>query len=111
MRSPSREISEAQFLSIDKVDRPKARATIETTRSPLPSFAQIIMNDLTLTDDRLRDLMRPLLIELLRDRRDLLRDLLLEILEDLALGRAMNDLGPEDEEPVDRAEIFALLDS
>ncbi|TAD75247.1 MAG: hypothetical protein EA001_14530 [Oscillatoriales cyanobacterium] len=68
------------------------------------------MNELTLTDDRLRDLIRPLLVELLRDRRDLLRELLLEILEDLALGRAMNDLDSDDAEPIDRAEIFALLD-
>jgi len=59
-------------------------------------------------DDRLKELFKTALIEVLEERKDLLRDVLEESLEDIALTRAI-DTGQRSGE-VDRGEVISLLE-
>ena len=59
-------------------------------------------------DERLKELFKTALLEVLEERKDLLRDVLEESLEDIALTRAI-DAGQRTEE-IDRDEVISLLE-
>jgi hypothetical protein len=59
-------------------------------------------------DERLKELFKTALLEVLEERKDLLRDVVEESLEDIALARAI-DAGQRTGE-VDRGEVISLLE-
>ena len=63
----------------------------------------------TVDEERLKDLMKSALVEVLEERRDLVREIVEEALEDIALARAIEQ-GLESES-VSRGEVFAVLES
>ena len=68
------------------------------------------MNQLTLSieENRVRELLKELLLELIETRRDVFQDILLEAIEDAGLLEAIN--AGEGSESVDRDEIMAILE-
>ena len=63
----------------------------------------------SMSDDRIKELFKAAILEVLQERRDLLRDALAEAIEDLALARAIED--GEGTETVTRDEVFTLLEA
>lgn len=62
----------------------------------------------TFDDEKLKDLVKSALVEVLEERRDLVRDIVEEAMEDFALARAIEQgLGGES---VSRDEVFAVLE-
>jgi hypothetical protein len=64
--------------------------------------------ELSISDDKTKELLTEVMIELLRTKRDLIRDILMEALEEVGLANAIaegrtNDFVPEEE-------VFSLLD-
>jgi hypothetical protein len=59
-------------------------------------------------EDRLNEVLKAALAEVLEERADLLRDVLAEVMEDFALVSAIQE--GETSEPVSRDEIFRLLE-
>jgi hypothetical protein len=64
--------------------------------------------ELSISDEKTKELLTEVMIELLRNKRDLIRDILLEALEEVGLANAIaegrqGEFVPEDE-------IFSLLD-
>jgi hypothetical protein len=59
-------------------------------------------------DERLKELVKTALLEVLEERKDLLRDVVEESLEDIALARAI-DAGQRTGE-VDRGQVISLLE-
>jgi hypothetical protein len=59
-------------------------------------------------EERLKELLKSALVEVLEERKDLMRDVIEEALEDVALSHAIEEgeLSP----PVSREEIFNTLD-
>ena len=45
--------------------------------------------ELTINDEKMRDVLKDILIELLQEKRDLFHDVLVEALEDVGLGNAI----------------------
>jgi hypothetical protein len=66
------------------------------------------MTQAPLDDQRLKDLIKTALLELLEERKDLLRNLIEETLEDIALARAIEQ-GQRTEE-ARRSEVFSILE-
>lgn len=66
------------------------------------------MAQVPLDDDRLKDLFKKALLEVLEERKDLLRDVIEETLEDIALARAIEQ-GRRTPE-VSRGEVLSLLE-
>ncbi len=68
------------------------------------------MTQLTLSieEDRVRELLKELLLELIETRRDVFQDILLEAVEDAGLLEAIKE--GERSEPVNRDEIMAILE-
>ena len=68
------------------------------------------MNQLTLSieENRVRELLKELLLELIETRRDVFQDILLEAIEDAGLLEAIKE--GEVSESVDRDEIMAILE-
>lgn len=66
------------------------------------------MARLPLDDDRLKELFKKALLEVLEERRELLRDIVEETMEDIALARAIEQ-GQRTPE-VGRTEVFSLLE-
>ena len=61
----------------------------------------------TIDEERLKDLLKSALVEVLEEHRDLVQDIVKEAIEDIALVRAIEQgLGGA---PVSRDEIFAIL--
>ena len=63
----------------------------------------------SMSDDRIKELFKSAILEVLEERSDLLREALAQAIEDLALARAIED--GEGSETVTRDEVFALLES
>lgn len=59
-------------------------------------------------EDRIKDLVKQAILELLQEEHEVFSDLLAEALEDLALANAI--LEGESSEPVDRAEVLRALE-
>jgi hypothetical protein len=61
----------------------------------------------TISEEKLKDLMKSALAEALEERRDLVRDIVEEAVEDIGLARAIEqELGGES---ISREEVFAIL--
>jgi hypothetical protein len=68
------------------------------------------MTQLTLSieEDRVRELLKELIVELIETRRDMFQDILLEAVEDAGLLEAIKE--GESGESVERDEIMAILE-
>ncbi len=66
------------------------------------------MTQVPLDDERLKDLFKTALLEVLEERKDILRDLIEESLEDVALVRAIEQ-GQRTKE-ANRTEVFSILE-
>ncbi|HXU35647.1 MAG TPA: hypothetical protein VN937_04740 [Blastocatellia bacterium] len=64
--------------------------------------------EVTIAEDRLKEVLKAAVVEVLEERGDLVREIVEEALEDLALARAMEE--GEDSEVVSRDQIFSLLE-
>ncbi len=62
----------------------------------------------TFEEEKLKDLIKSALIEVLETRRDLMQDIIEDAMEDLALAKAIKH-GTESEK-VSREEVFAILE-
>jgi dsDNA-binding SOS-regulon protein len=67
------------------------------------------MSEAILNSDRLKELLKSAIVELLRDNREEVSEFLTEIIEDIAMERAISE--GETTELVSRESIFQLLDS
>ena len=61
-----------------------------------------------ISDDRIKELFKSAILEVLEERGDLLREALAEAIEDLALVRAIEE--GQNTETVTRDEVFTLLE-
>ncbi len=61
-----------------------------------------------LDEERVKELLKQAMAELLEERRDYFYDLFVEVMEDAALANAIRE--GEQTEPADRAEILQILD-
>lgn len=62
----------------------------------------------SISDDRIKELFKSAIVEVLEERGDLLREALAEAIEDVALVRAIDD--GKGTATVTREEVFALLE-
>ena len=62
----------------------------------------------SIDEDRLKEVLKKAIVEVLEERRDLFSDLIAEVIEDLALVRAIQE--GEATESISRAEIFQVLE-
>ncbi len=60
-------------------------------------------------DDKLKEVFKSALVEVLQERRDIVRDLLAEIIEDVAFSRAIAE--GENTPAVARDQVFEFLES
>lgn len=67
------------------------------------------MTEITLTDSKLKELLKLALTEVLQEQRELFAEVVLEVLEDVALAKAIKE--GEETELVGRETIFAILQS
>lgn len=64
--------------------------------------------ELSISDEKTKELLTEVMIELLRSKRDLIRDILLEALEEVGLANAIAE--GRKNEFVSEEEIFSILD-
>ncbi|HSB11500.1 MAG TPA: hypothetical protein VLM38_18575 [Blastocatellia bacterium] len=64
--------------------------------------------EVTIAEDRLKEVLKTAVIEVLEERADLLREIVEEALEDIALARAIEE--GESSELVGRDHVFGLLE-
>ena len=64
--------------------------------------------EVTIAEDRLKEVLKAAVVEVLEERGDLVREIVEEALEDLALARAIEE--GEGSEVVGRDQIFSLLE-
>jgi hypothetical protein len=64
--------------------------------------------EVTIAEDRLKEVLKAAVVEVLEERRDLVREIVEEALEDLALARAIEE--GESSEVVGRDHVFGLLE-
>ena len=64
--------------------------------------------ELTISDEKMRDVLKDILIELMQEKRELFHDVLVEALEDVGLGNAIAE-GRRDDF-VDEDSISAILE-
>jgi len=67
------------------------------------------MENLSLSETQLKDLIKIAILEIFQERRDLFQDIVSEALEDIALIKAIDE--GNDSEPVSRGTIFAILEN
>ena len=63
--------------------------------------------EVTIAEDRLKEVLKAAVVEVLEERSDLVREIVEEALEDLALARAIEE--GESSEVVGRDQVFGLL--
>ena len=66
------------------------------------------MSSISVDEDKLKDLLKTAIVEVLEERKDLVRDLLEEALEDIGLVRAIE--AGEQTGIVSRDEVFKVLE-
>ena len=66
------------------------------------------MSDISLSEAKLKDLMKTAILEIFEERRDLFQALIAEALEDMAMVKAIDE--GKDSEAVSRETIFAILE-
>jgi len=64
--------------------------------------------EVTIAEDRLKEVLKAAVVEVLEERGDIVREIVEEALEDLALARAIHE--GEGSEIVGRDQIFSLLE-
>lgn len=64
--------------------------------------------DVTIAEDRLKEVLKAAVVEVLEERGDLVREIVEEALEDIALARAIEE--GESSEVVGRDQVFGLLE-
>lgn len=64
--------------------------------------------EVTIAEDRLKEVLKAAVVEVLEERGDLVREIVEEALEDLALARAIKE--GEGTEVVGRDHVFSLLE-
>jgi hypothetical protein len=64
--------------------------------------------EVTIAEDRLKEVLKAAVVEVLEERGDLVREIVEEALEDLALARAIEE--GEGSEVVGRDHVFSLLE-
>jgi hypothetical protein len=64
--------------------------------------------ELSISDDKTKELLTEVMIELLRTKRDLIRDILMEALDEVGLANAIAE--GRTNEFVSEEEVFSLLD-
>jgi hypothetical protein len=64
--------------------------------------------EVTIAEDRLKEVLKAAVVEVLEERGDLVREIVEEALEDLALARAIEE--GEGSEVVGRDHVFGLLE-
>jgi hypothetical protein len=64
--------------------------------------------EVTIAEDRLKEVLKAAVVEVLEERGDLVREIVEEALEDLALARAIEE--GEGSEAVGRDHVFGLLE-
>lgn len=64
--------------------------------------------EVTIAEDRLKEVLKAAVVEVLEERGDLVREIVEEALEDLALARAIEE--GKSSEVVGRDQIFSLLE-
>ena len=62
----------------------------------------------SLDEDRIKEILKQAMTELLEERKDFFYDLFAEVMEDVAISNAIRE--GEETEPIDRSEIFTILD-
>jgi len=67
------------------------------------------MTEISLNDERIKELMKQAMVEILKERRDLIYDVFAEVIEDLALINAIKEGGPTGS--VTKKEVFQILES
>ena len=60
-------------------------------------------------EERIKELFKQALLEVLHERRDLIYDVFAEVIEDVALAKSIKE--GESTEPVSREEVFQMLES
>jgi Asp-tRNA(Asn)/Glu-tRNA(Gln) amidotransferase C subunit len=66
------------------------------------------MTQMMIDNERLKDVLKEAMLELLQERKDIFQDAFAEVLEDFALARAIDE-GLQTEQ-VSRDEVFAALE-
>ena len=66
------------------------------------------MRNVTISEDKLKKMMKSALVEALEERRDLVHDIVEEAMEDIGLARAIEKGLESDSIP--RKEVFAILE-
>lgn len=66
------------------------------------------MSVMSVDEERIKELFKEALLELLQERKDVFYDLLAEVFEDLALINAIRE--GETTDTIDRAEVFKILE-
>jgi len=66
------------------------------------------MERLITENDKLKELIKQAIIEVIEEKRDTVHDLLIEVMEDLAMIHAIRD--GEETESVSRDEVFEILE-
>ncbi|MBW4669041.1 MAG: hypothetical protein KME60_16850 [Cyanomargarita calcarea GSE-NOS-MK-12-04C] len=65
------------------------------------------MTELNLDEDKIKQLFKTALVEVIQEQKEVFSDLLAEIIQDIALERAIKE--GEDTAPVSREAIFKIL--
>lgn len=65
------------------------------------------MTEINFNEDKIKQLFKTALLEVIQEQKEVFSDLLAEIIEDIALEKAIKE--GEDTEPVSREAIFRIL--
>jgi hypothetical protein len=65
--------------------------------------------EFTLNDEKLKELLTDVIVEIIKNRRDVLYDIILEAFEEIGLANAIMDGSKNDFVPEEK--IFAIIDS
>ncbi|MBD1905452.1 MULTISPECIES: hypothetical protein [Cyanophyceae] len=66
------------------------------------------MTEISLTENKLKELIKTAIVELIQEQKEVFSDLLAEVIEDIALEKAIKE--GESTDPVSREAIFKILE-
>ena len=66
------------------------------------------MPEISLTENKLKELIKTAIVELIQEEKEVFSDLLAEVIEDIALEKAIKE--GESTDPVSREAIFKILE-
>ena len=85
----------------------KVRVHLRRININFKHIEQIIMTEINLKEDQIKQLFKTALIEVIQAQKEVFSDLFAEIIEDIALEKAIKE--GENTEPVSREAIFKIL--